>query len=210
MYSLLSKLLVTGKIKFEAGKISAFNDPFALIDLQSLKEMTDDAKEGGIRTISNLYFYGWVYGYNTTKNMLKLLKLKKFEERYKVSMDVIGLLGFGDYKTLSFKRADHAKFKVLGNPFALLYHPSNDLVCHYIRGMEAGGGSWVHETLIDNIEFECAAVNGSHCIHANLNQEHIDELDKKLVSSQLDRQYVRARQKKLVEEEGDDPNLFGL
>ncbi|MFH1391945.1 MAG: hypothetical protein ABIH20_06550 [Candidatus Diapherotrites archaeon] len=210
MYSLISKLLVTGKLKFEPGKITAFNDPFALIDLDSLKAMTDDAIVEGGNRISDLYFYGWVFGYNTTRNMISLLKLKKFEERYKISMDVIGLLGFGDYQTISFQRANHAKFKVIGNPFALLYHPSNSLVCHYIRGMEAGGGTLVHESLMDNIETECAAQNGNHCVHANLNQEKIDALDKKLVSSQMNREYVKKRQKKLIESHGDNPSRFGL
>ncbi|MCH7902708.1 hypothetical protein IIC68_03060, partial [archaeon] len=162
MYSLLSKLLITGKIKFELGKITAFSDPFALIDLHSLKEMTNDAMDDGIKSITNLYFYGWAYGYNITKNMIRMLKLKKFEERYKVSMDIVTLLGFGDYKTLKFKRGIEAHFKVIANPFALLYHPSNKFVCHYIRGMEAGGGTLVHEKLMDNIEFECAAVNGKY------------------------------------------------
>ena len=210
MYSLLSKLIISGKIKFEAGKITAFKDPFALIDLYSIKEITDDAIGGGIKDISKLYFYGWAYGYHTTKNMVALLNLKKFEERYKFSMDVIGLLGFGDYQTLSFKQADHAKFKVLQNPFGLLYHPCDKLVCHYIRGMEAGGGTHVHEALMDNIEFECAAKNGQYCIHANLSQENIDKLDKSLVESELDREYVRKRQKSYIEKIGDDPSRFGL
>jgi len=210
MYGLLSKLLVSGKLKFEQGRITAFKDPFALIDLYSLKEITDDALEGGIKEISNLYFYGWVYGYHTTKNMIELLKLKQFEERYKISMDVIGLLGFGDYQTLSFKRADHAKFKVIQNPFALLYHPSDKSVCHYIRGMEAGGGTLVHGTLIDNVEFECAAKNGKYCIHANLNQKNLAAVDKSVLDSQLDLDLIKTRQRKFIKEMGDDPKKLGL
>lgn len=210
MYSLLSKLLITGKIKFELGQITAFNDPFALIDLYSLKEMTNDAMDGGLKSITDLYFYGWVYGYNITKNMIKLLKLKKFEERYKISMDIIGLLGFGDYKTTKFAKGIEANFKVLRNPFALLYHPNHNLVCHYSRGMEAGGGTLVHETLMDNIEFECAAVNGNYCTHANFNQEKLDLIDKSLINSQIDRVYMKKRQKRLIEEAGDDPSKFGL
>ena len=210
MYGLLSKLIIGGKLKFEPGRITAFKDPFVLLDLYSLREMTNDAVEGGIHNISNLYFYGWAYGYYATKNIVKLLMLKKFEERYKISMDIIGLLGFGDYQTLSFKQADHAKFKVLKDPFPLLYYPHDKFVCHYIRGMEAGGGTHVHEALMDNIEFECAAINGQYCIHANLSQENIDKADQKLVSSQLDRAYIKTTQKKLIEEAGDDPSKFGL
>ncbi len=210
MYGLLSKLIMTGKLKFGPGEITAFKDPFCLIDLYSLKKMTDDAILGGPKEISRLYFYGWVFGYRTTKNMIKILNLRKFEERYKVAMDVIGLLGFGDYKTLSFKRADHAKFRLLKNPFSLLYHPYDKFVCHYIRGMEAGGGTLVHEILINNLEFECGAINGHYCYHENLSQENIDKLDKKFVSEQLDLQYLKKRQREVVEEAGDDPSALGL
>ncbi|MFH1895725.1 MAG: hypothetical protein ABIJ74_04100 [archaeon] len=201
---------MTGKLKFSEGGITAFDEPFCLLDLYSLKKMTDDAIEGGPREISRLYFYGWTYGYRTTKNMVRILNLRQFEERYKVSMDIIGLLGFGDYKTLSFKRADHAKFDVLGNPFALQYHPFNKFVCHFIRGMEAGGGTLVHEVLINNLEFECAAINGKKCHHENLNQANINGLDKKFVSEQLDLDYLKKRQRELVLDLGDDPAKLGF
>lgn len=210
MYGLLSKLILTKKLQFAQGKIIGFDIPFSFVPMVSLKQMTDDAINSGSKGITDLYFYGWVYGFVVTKNMIRLFNLKKFEERYKTTMDIIGVLGYGDYQTLSFKRGDYSKFKVLGNPFALLYHPSNKLVCHYIRGMEAGGGTLVHETLMDNIEFECAATNGQYCIHANLNQSNIDNLDKNLANSQIDRDYVKKRQKKLLEEQGYKPADFGF
>ena len=55
MYGLLSKLIIGGKLKFEPGRITAFKDPFVLLDLYSLREMTNDAVEGGIHNISNLF-----------------------------------------------------------------------------------------------------------------------------------------------------------
>lgn len=210
MYGILSKLLITGKLKFTNGKIIGFDLPFGLIPMSSIKSMTDDVMKKGIKDISDLYFHGWVYGYTVTKNLVKLLNLKKFEERYKVAMDIVGVVGFGDYRTLSFKQADHAKFKVLGNPFALQYYPSNKFVCHYLRGMEAGGGCWVHEILINNIEFECAAITGSNCLHMNLSPARIAEVDKKLLKSQLDIDYVIKREKEFIKDCGDDPSFFGL
>jgi len=210
MYGLLSKLIITGKLKFEPGRITVFQLPFHLMDLYALKQMTNDAMDGGKREISKLYFYGWAYGFNTTTNIAKILKLKKFQERYKIAMDIIGLLGFGDYQTLSFKRADHAKFKVLNNPFGMLYHPSDKMVCHYIRGMEAGGGSIVHEAHFDNIETECTAKNGKYCIHQNLNQKNLDNFDKNLVDAQLDREYLKKRKIQIIEELGADPKKYGI
>ena len=210
MYATLSKLIISGKLKFTEGKIIGFDLPFALVPMSSLKKMTDDVIESGIKAISDIYFYGWVYGYTVTKNMTKILKLRKFEERYKIAMDIVGVTGFGDYRTLSFKQADHAKFLVKGNPFAAQYYPSQKFVCHYLRGMEAGGGCWVHEILINNIEFECAAITGSDCLHMNLSPTRIAEVDKKLLKSQLDLDYVIKREKEFIKDCGDDPSFFGL
>ncbi|HIH21398.1 MAG TPA: hypothetical protein HA222_01890 [Candidatus Diapherotrites archaeon] len=210
MYAFLSKLLISGKLKFDAGRIIAFDEPFTLVPMISIKKMTDDAISRGLPAVCDLYFYGWAYGYAVTKELIKLFKLKQFEERYKISMDVASMVGFGDYQTLSFKRGDHAKFKVVKNPFALQYHPSKDSFCHYLRGMEAGGGTLVHETLMNNIEFECAATNGQYCLHANLNRENISKVPKELIDKQLDVEYLKKRQTDFVREMGDDPSKLGL
>ena len=76
--------------------------------------------------------------------------------------------------------------------------------------MEAGGGTIVHEVLINNLEFECAAINGKYCLHANLSQDNIDKSDKKLISSQLDRKYLRKRQEQVLKETGNDPSKYGF
>jgi len=211
MYAFLSKLLISGKLKFDQGKILAFDEPFTLVPMVSIKEMTNDAINGGIKEISDLYYYGWVYGYTVTKELIKLFVLKKFEERYKISMDVASMVGFGDYTTLSFKRGEHAKFQIHKNPFAMQYYQSKQKImcCHYLRGMEAGGGTLVHETLMNNIEFECTAINGQNCIHANLNEDKWKQVPSELLDSQLDIEYLRKRQKEFVISMGDDPaNLY--
>lgn len=210
MYAFLTKLLVSGKVRFDEGTIWLFNQPFSLIPLTSFKQMTDDAMERDLRAISDLYFYGWVYGYTVTKSLIAALNLKIFEERYKISMDIVSMVGFGDYRTLEFVRGKFAHFKVIENHFGMMYYPSDKFVCHYLRGMEAGGGTLVHETLMNNIEFECAAVNGHNCVHKNLNQEELSKVDRKLVESQLDIPYLKERQRKVVEHCGDDPKKFGF
>lgn len=211
MYALLSKLLLSGKLKFEHGKIIAFDEPFGLIPMISLKKITDDAIARGPKGILDLYLEGWIYGLAITKNLIRMFKLKKFEERYKVAMDIVGVVGFGDYQTLSFKRADHAKFKVVGNPFAKLYYPSKgQKICHYLRGMEAGGGTLVHETIMNNIEFECASETGNDCLHANLAKHRLAEVDEKLVKSQLDLDYLLPKQAEILKRYGYDPKEFGI
>ena len=42
MYALLTKLLLSRKLNFEEGKITLFDKPYAIIGMESLKEMTDD------------------------------------------------------------------------------------------------------------------------------------------------------------------------
>ena len=204
MYAFLSKLLISGKLKFSEGRITAFEEPFSLVPMVSIKAMTDDAISEGIKAISDLYYYGWIYGYEVTKELVNIFKLKKFEERYQISMQVASMVGFGDFKTQMFERAKIADFKVLKNPFALQYYKSDAHVCHYLRGMEAGGGTIVHETIINNIEFECTCNNGEFCHHKNLNQSLMEQVDKKLLNEQLDLDYVLKRERDYISKVGDN------
>ena len=204
MYAFLTKLLITHKISFEEGRIKLFNEPYAIIGMSSLKEMTEDAVSRGIKDISDLYYYGWVFGFTGVKSAVKMFKLKKFQDRYKLSMDVAALIGFGDYKTIAYKRGQYAKFKVLKNPFALQFHPSKQMVDHYLRGVNAGGGTVGHEVLMQCIELDCAAQNGKECLFINVSEEALDKLDKKTVSSQLNIEYVKKKQTALLEELGEN------
>lgn len=209
MYGLLSKLLISKKLKFEEGEIILFDEPVAFVPMASLVAMTRDATKKGYRAINELYYYGWVYGFVVTLGMVKKFKLKKFEERYKVSMDIASLAGFGDYKTLNFKPG-HSHFDVLKNPFAMEFYPSKQMVDHYLRGMNAGGGTLVHEQIMNCIEFECTAQNETHCLFDNVNKKEMDKFDQKLVKSQIDYNYLLKRQKALIEECKEDPARFGL
>jgi len=197
MYGFITKLMVSGKLKFTNGEIDVFEEPFALVPMVSIAQMTRDAMKRGGRAINDLYFYGWVYGFVVTLAMVKKFKLKKFEERYKISMDVAALVGFGDYQTVSFKKG-HSHFKAIKNPFAMEFYPSKKLVDHYLRGMNAGGGTIVHEEIINCIEFKCTAQNGSHCLFDNVNKSEMDKFNQKLVKSQIDYNYLLKRQKELI------------
>lgn len=199
MYGFLSKLIISKQLKFNEGEIVLFGEPIAFMPMASLFYMTKDAIKNGKKAINDLYYYGWVYGYVLTLAMVKKFGLRKFEERYKVSMDIASLCGFGDYKTLDFVKG-HSNFKVLKNPFALEFYPSKNMVDHYLRGMNAGGGSLVHMKIINCIEFECAAKNGSYCRFENLDKKRLDKVDKKLVDSQLDYKYLLKKQKTLIED----------
>lgn len=209
MYGLLSKLLVSGKIKFELGRISLFNDPVAIVPMISIKKMTDDAVKEGMKGIMDLYLEGWVYGFKMVDDMSRLLKLKKFEERYRVSMDIISLIGFGDYKTVSYAKGN-AYFKIIKNPFALQYYKTDACVDHYLRGINAGGGTIVQENVMYCIEQECAAQNGKYCIQANLNEDYLKKADQKIVKQQLDFDYLYPKQIEIIEQCGEEPSKYGI
>ena len=173
--------------------------------------MTDNAEKNGLSGITELYLAGWYYGIYTTKEIIGVYNLKKFEERYKVVMDLIGVLGMGDYKTLVFQKGVNSKFNVIETSFSKLYYPSKEerLVCHFIRGIEAGGGTLVHETLMNNIEHECAANNAYHCVHENLNREKVLNIDKSILAKQIDLNYAIKKERDILVELGYDPKLFG-
>ncbi len=203
VYALLSKLLISRKLVFDEGKISLFNQPYAIIGMESLKEMTDDAMERGLKAINDLYFYGWAFGYSGVMSAEQMYGLKKFEERYKLSMDIAALIGFGDYKTLQYERKKFSKFKVFSNPFALQFYPSNNLVDHYLRGINAGGGTAGHEKLMQCIELDCAAKNKKECVFVNATEKYLEQLDQELVQTQLDLNYLKKKQIKYIKEHGN-------
>jgi len=210
LYGFMVKLLMSGRMSFSEGKINLLGEPMAIVSMNAIKEMTDYAEKKGSDAINEFYFQGWIYGYTFTYKMSKSLKLRKFEERYKLAMDVASLCGFGDYKTSDFRKAHHALFKVLANPFALKYYPSNKMICHFLRGMNGGGGTVVHERMVDCVELKCTAQNGKFCLQTNVTEEAMkdNKIDKKLIKKQLDLKILRPRQIAFIKSLGHDPAIY--
>ena len=209
MYGLLSKLLLSGKMNFQIGQISMFGDPMLIISASSLKRITDDAMAKDKRAIMDLYLEGWTYGFKVVNDMTSQLGLKNLEERYSVSMDIISLIGFGDYNTRSYIKGK-ASWRISKNPFALLYYKSDKCVDHYLRGVNAGGGSIVQEMIMYCIEEECCAQNGQYCSQANLSIDFLDKADKRFVDEQLDLNYLEKKQIDIIEMCGEKPSRFGV
>ncbi|MCL5427572.1 MAG: hypothetical protein M1321_00090 [Candidatus Marsarchaeota archaeon] len=198
------KLLISGKLKFKPGEISLLNDPMSILPMKMIKSMTDDMVREGMKGISELYYWGWVSGYELTYRLAVSMNLKKFEDRYKLVMDIAAMFGFGDYKTLSFEKAKYTKFNVIQNPFAKRYYPSKELVDHLLRGVNAGGGTVVHERIMNCIELECAAQNNTHCLFVNASDEVLSTLDQKVVGMQLDIKTLREKQIDFIRSMGHD------
>ncbi len=208
LYAFLTKLLVSGKLKFEEGKITFTDEPMTFFPLDTLKEMTIDAMKGGKEGIMQLYFYGWHFGYTFTYHYMKSLKLKKFEETFRLIMDVASLIGYGAYKTLEFRQKKYSKFKNTKNPFGLLFYPSKDKVCHFVRGMNAGGGTALHGILMNGIELECTAVNGQFCLFVNVNNDILQKQYADLAKDQLDLSWLKSRQLALIKSFGEDTSEY--
>ena len=139
------------------------------------------------------------------KNFIKVYKLKKFEERYKVAMDVLQLSGMGFYETINFERGKYTYFKTLNNPLPQFFYPSKEPVCHFIRGANAGGGVWVHERIMNCVEEKCESQNKKQCVFLNGSIETLKERVKKgIIKKQfVDLDSLIEREKEFVKSQGD-------
>lgn len=207
LYGFMSNLVLTGKLKFTPGKIDVLGDPMAIMSMEAIKQITDDALTRGKEGRMGLYYEGWVYGYTFTYRFAKVLNLKKFEERYMTIMNTAAMIGFGDFKTIEF-RPGNAHYRVLNNPFAIQYYPIKEMVDILLAGMNAGGGTVVHEMLINCVEYQCASQNGKLCEFSNLEPKEIYKLDPKFVESQLDMESLIPRELHLIESMGHDTSLY--
>ncbi len=202
----ITKMMISGNIKFEKGQINLMGEKVFMIPVNYFAEETRKAIKEGKEAIMDIYWSAWVAGYYIMKNFVKVYKLKKFEERYKISMDVLQLAGMGFYETINFKRGEHTYFKTLNNPLPQFFYPFPEPVCHFIRGANAGGGTWVHEKIMNCIEETCEAQNGKECVFLNASEEIIKKRVKKnVLNSQFtDINKLIKMQKKFVKSHGDE------
>ena len=200
MYGFLSKLLISGKLKFEQGKIILMGEPMVIVPLEFYIEATKQILENEDRKeMIELYLDAWEAGACFMNDVARVYKMKKYEERYKIAMDTISMAGFGDYKTIEFRRGEVTHFRIIDNILAKKFIPSKKPVCHVIRGFNAGGGTIVHERIMNCIEPECTAVNRDHCTHLNLNTILLKKYkNRALVKEQLDIPWLLKKQQTFI------------
>jgi len=208
MYELLAKLMLAGKLKFEQGKINFASQYMTWLPLKTLKFMTLEAIKEGQEGINKLYLIGWHFGYIFTDSYMQTFSLKPFEETFKMIMDVAVLIGYGDYKTLEFKQKHHSKFVNIDNPFGKLFYPSKEKHCIFIRGVNAGGGTALHQILMNGIELECTANNNKQCLFMNLENSVLQSQYPEFMKEQVDLKWLTPRQLKIIKENGQNPNTF--
>ena len=204
MLGFLTKLMVSGQLKFEEGRIVLLKQPMVFVPVDFFIESTKRVIANKDRKgMLNLYLDAWKSGFVFMEAVSEIYKMKKFEERYRIAMDIISMAGFGDYETLEFRRGEYSHFRIMNNRIAEHFHPSTVAVDHVLRGFNAGGGTPVHERIINTIETECKAVNGDHCIHVNATTEILEKYrDRKLVEEQLDLEYLLREQKNFLRKRG--------
>ncbi len=184
-YPELVKLMLSGKMKLSFGEILFLGHPFSLMPMYFYEELTkrliEDPEER-----EKVYFDAWKAGFKFTLDIVNKYSLESFEDRYKLAMDLVSMSGFGDYRTIEFFPG-YAIFKIINNPFPKLFYPSNLKVDHILRGINAGGGTVVHERIINCVELECAAENSKYCLHVNGSQKYLEERieNEKILEEQL-------------------------
>lgn len=205
MMKWLMDLLISRKFKFEHGQIDLLGEKVFILPVNFIYEETKYAVQEGMQEIMDMYSSAWVAGYWIMKKFVKLYNLKKFEERYKIAMDVLQLAGMGDYKTVDFEHKHHTRVMVMNNPLPKKFYPSKDPMCHFIRGANAGGGTWVHEKIMNCLEEKCIAQGENACIFLNANTELLKtKVDPKVVDSQLDLDMLLEKEQKFIKEQGDE------
>jgi len=208
LWGFASKMLISGNFSLKQGEIDLLGMPMAILSMRTIKQMSDDAIKRGPEGINDLYFEGWVFGHTFTKRLGEAFKLKKFEERYKVVMDIAAMIGFGDFKTIEFYPG-FAHYNVFKNPFALQYPKEYGPVDHLLRGMNAGGSTAVHERVMNCLELQCCSETRDHCEFVSASLELLkNKYDPAFVKKQLDLDYLVPKQKALLKEEELDPESY--
>ena len=205
MLKWLSKLLISGNLKFENGQMVLLGEKVFIVPVNYFVEDTektfDDKKK-----MMDIYWASWTAGYRIMKTFVKKYKLRKFEERYKIAMDVLQLAGMGHYETIEFKNKEFTYFKTRNNPLPRKLYPQKFPVCHFIRGANAGGGTWVHEKIMNGIEEKCEAQNKNVCVFLNGTTEVLKKRIKgDMIKQQLpDFDTLLAKEQEFVKKEGDE------
>jgi predicted hydrocarbon binding protein len=200
--SFISKLIISKQLRFEEGQIIFLEKPMVFVPVEFYIHLTREILKKR-REMIEIYLDAWKAGVIFMREVSRKYSMAKFEERYREAMDIISSAGFGDYQTLEFEGGKYAYFKIFNNPIAEKFYPSKEPIDHVLRGFNGGGGSPVHERIINTIETECKAVNNNFCIHLNAATEILKQKRwNKFVKAQLDLNFLLKRQKEFINEMG--------
>lgn len=160
---LLSRLLLTRKLKFDEGVIDITGIHFTMLPAFFVGELMRYFFKEEKQHI--LYLLSWVWGYTLVYQIKHSFNLKIPDQVYSFGMDVGELLGLGIYKTHHYYPGRYTYFKIHNNPFIRYLKEMNFTgpVDYFISGCMGGGGCLVHEELCQNIELKCKLEGAPSC-----------------------------------------------
>ncbi len=202
MMKFFMKLLVSRQIKIERGEFRLFNQNVTVIPITFLAELTkyymsktENKKQG----LSDFYFMAWAMAYDFMERFSENYKIKTFEDRWTLGMDIVAMTGLGDYKTIKWEKGKLSHVYVENNPVAKYFYPSKAPIDYFYCGLTAGGAMIVHKLGASNIfncvETECGAVNGKKCVFVSAVPKKHEEMGTwDAMQSFIDIDYVLPKQ----------------
>ena len=177
MMGFFMKLLMARQVKIEKGEFRLFNQNVTVLPASFIVALTKyfmRAKDRK-RSLSDFYFMSWAISFDFMERFSEKFKVKTFEDRYKLGMDVVAMSGLGDYKTIKWVKGKLSHVYVMNNPIARFFQPSKVPVDYFYSGVTAGGGMIVHklkkEHIFHCVETECHAMNGKRCVFVSATEE---------------------------------------
>ena len=203
MYKFLFKLLASRQLKFEEGQITLLKQPIEMLPASFFVGLTKyflQKQKTDKNSLSEIYLIGWFVAYVYTSVFEEKYKTKSFVDRYRLGMDIVGMAGFGDYKSIKFEEGKLSYVYSLNNPIPKYFYPAKEPVDHILRGVTAGGGMSVHHNLVQCVEEECAAVTGGdRCVLINATEDKFSDMGKEdLLKKQVDLDFIVPRQKECL------------
>ena len=158
--SFLAKLLLTGNLKFEEGKVRLRNLNFVMIPTVFIYELTNYYFK---KKPYLFYLISWICGFLGVNRIVKDFKLDTPDKIYTIAMNIYEVAGIGLYKTHEYYPGRYTHFIIHENPFAKWFEKYKEPVDYFISGTSAGGGCFVHKSLCQNVEIKCIAKGDKYC-----------------------------------------------
>lgn len=206
---LIAKLLMTGNLKFEGGKISLKDITMALLPSFFPAELTkyfDKEKK-----LPKFYLMSWFWGFVLVKQVQDRFKLEKPDQVYSLGMDLAEAMGIGLYKTHDYFPGKFTHFEI-ESPYVKYwdYPKKRGPMDIFISGLMAGGGCLVHKAICQNVEIRCMVEGFNKCEFLTATEKELRSRGLwKIAEKRCDLDQIYPIQKEIFEN-FSEKNLVGL
>lgn len=159
---LIAKLLMTGQLKFEGGKISLKDITMTLLPSFFSAELTKYFDKE--QKIPRFYMLSWFWGFVLVRQVSDRFNLQKPDQVYTLGMDLAEAMGIGLYNTHDYYLGRFTHFEI-ESPFVKYwdYPKEKGPMDIFIAGAMAGGGCVVHKEVCQNVELKCMVQGNPKC-----------------------------------------------